>query len=94
MYKRLDTFLNNSSIIYNLQCGFRQQYSTSQALANITENITKALEDGNIGCGDFLDLQKGFDTVDHQIRLTKLKHYGICGVSNDWFKSYLSNRSH
>ena len=40
-----------------------------------------------------MDLQKVFDTVDHQILLAKLTHYGIRGVSNDWFKSYLSNRS-
>ena len=38
-------------------------------------------------------LQKAFDTVNHQILLPKLNHYEICGVSNDWFKSYLSNRS-
>ena len=40
-----------------------------------------------------MDLQKVFDTVDHQILLAKLNHCGICGVSNDWFKSYLSNHS-
>ena len=94
MYKRLYTFLNNNNIIYSLHFGCRQQYSTSHALINITENITKALlDDGNIGCGVFLDLQIAFGTVDHQILLAKLNHYGICGVSNDWFKSYLSNHS-
>ena len=93
MYKRLYTFLNNSNIIYNLQFGFRQQYSTSHALINITKNIRKGLDDGNIGCGVSVDLQKAFDTVDHQILLAKLNHYGICGVSNDWFKSYLSNHN-
>ena len=40
-----------------------------------------------------MDLQKAFDTADHQILLAKLSHYGICGVSNDWFKSYISNCS-
>ena len=93
MYKRLYTFLNNSNIIYNLQFGSRQQYSTSHALINITENIRKALDDRNIGCEIFVDLQQTFDTVDHQILLAMLKHNGIRGVSNDWFKSYLSNRS-
>ena len=33
------------------------------------------------------------DTVDHQILLAKLNHYGIFGVSNDCFKSYLSNHN-
>ena len=56
-------------MIYDLQFGFRRQYSTSHALINITENIRKALDDGNIGCGVFVDLQKPFDTVDHQIML-------------------------
>ena len=94
MYKRLYTFLNINNAIYNLQFGFRQQYSTSHALINITENIRKALDDGNIGCGVFVVFyQKAFNTVDHQILLAKLNHYGIRGISNDWFKSYLSNRS-
>ena len=40
-----------------------------------------------------VDLQKAFDTVDHQILLVKLNHYGICEVSNYWFKFHLSNRN-
>ena len=48
------------------------------------------LDYGNIGCGVFADLQRAFDTVDYQILLNS---YGIHGVLNDWFKSYLSNRS-
>ena len=88
MYKRLYPFLNNNNIIWNLQFDF-----TSHALFNITENIRKALAKGNIGCGVFVDLQKVFDTVDHQILLTKLDHYGIRGVFNNRSKSHLSNRN-
>ena len=39
MYKRLYTFLDYNNIIFDLQFGFKQQYSTSHALVNITENI-------------------------------------------------------
>ena len=70
------------NIICDLKFGLRQQYSTSHVLINITENIRKALDDGNVGCGVFVGLQKAFDTADHQILLAKLNHYGICGVSN------------
>ena len=84
------TFLKNNDGIYNLLFGFRQQYSTSHALTNITENIRETLDDGNIGCRVFVDLQKSFDTVDHYILSAKLNLYGILGVE---FKSYLSNRN-
>ena len=81
MYKRLYSspipFLSSNNIISNLQFGFRQQYSTSLVLINITEKIRKALADENVDCGFFVGLQKAFDTVDHQILLAKLNHHGI-----------------
>ena len=43
-------------------------------------------------CGIFIDLKKAFDTVNHSFLLSKLHHYGIRGVVNDWFSSYLSGR--
>ena len=50
------------------------------------------LDKGNYACGVFIDLQKAFDTVDHEILLKKLFHYGIRGTALSLFRSYLTNR--
>ena len=42
--------------------------------------------------GVFVDFQKAFDTVDHDILLEKLDRYGISGNTNKWFASYLKDR--
>ena len=45
------------------------------ALINLTENIRQALDEGYTGCEMFVDLEKAFDTVDHEIFLAKLNPY-------------------
>ena len=92
VYARVYSYLNLHNCIYDLQFGFRTKHSTNHALVSLTENIREALDKGNFACGIFVDLQKAFDTVDHQILLEKLKHYGIRGKANEWFKSYLTER--
>ena len=68
-------FLEKYKLINRPQFGFRQHYSTSYALLNLSESIMKALDEGNFACGIFVDLEKAFDTVDHNILLKKLDHY-------------------
>ena len=92
MYIHLEDFLNSSDIMYKFQFGFRKGYSTNHALISIVEQIRNALDNKMFTCGVFIDLEKASDTVNHQILLSKLDHYGIRGVANAWFASYLLNR--
>ena len=60
-------------------------------MINVTDRSRQTLEEGNFGCDMFVDFKKAFDTADCKILLHKLEYYGISGVCNDWFKSYLSD---
>ena len=62
------------------------------ALIGITESIRSAVDGSKYVCGIFVDLQIAFDNVSHNILLNKLFHYGIRGIMNEWFKSYLQGR--
>ena len=93
MFKRVYTFLEENKCLYSLQFGFRTRYSTNQTLINITETIRAALDSGKVAGGVFVDFQKAFDTVNHEILIWKLNHYGVRGLANSWFASYLSNRN-
>ena len=92
MHKRLYCFLEQHEALHNLQYGFRNKHSTNHAIIDITEKIREALNEGLIACGVFIDLQKAFDTVKHTILLDKLRYYGVRGITNKWFESFLTNR--
>ena len=74
------------------QFDLREKHFKMHATLLITDNVQIAIEDGQFSCGIFLDLSKAFDTVDHSILIRKLGHYGIRGIANYWFTSYVHNR--
>ena len=55
---------------------------------SLTDGIRKNLDEGNLVCGIFVDLNKAFDTVEHNILLSKHEHYSVHGLANEWFKFY------
>ena len=87
-------FLESNKILHPLQFGFRKHNSTSRALLHMQNIITSAFDQKLIPIGVFLDIAKAFDSVDHNILLYKLEHYGIRINELSWFKSYLENRKH
>ena len=58
----------------------------------VNEKLSALIDNGECAIGVFLDFQKTFYTVDHDILLNKLYNYGIRGIALEWFKSYMSNR--
>ena len=90
--RRLDSFFDKHKILVEQQYGFRKARSTSMAITQLIEDITNANEEKKFTAGVFIDLKKAFDTIDHSLLLKKLDHYGVRGVSNDWLRSYLSDR--
>ena len=72
IHARLSVFLSTNNILYEKQFGFRNQHSTNHALIEITEKIKQCCDSGKVVCGVFLDFQKAFDTVNHDILLKNL----------------------
>lgn len=92
--KRLTKFLETKGLLASTQFGFRQSKSTGDAVLNLTSLLTTYLDQGDKCIGVFLDLKKAFDTVSIPILIARLSNAGIRGIALNWFKDYLTNRSH
>ena len=86
-------FIEKHKIMILQQYGFLPKHSTVFALIDVIDSIRKIIETGEYALGVYLDLKKAFDTVDHEILLSKLDHYGFRGHSNKLIRSYLTGRS-
>ena len=93
MYLRLLDYLNHNNILTHSQFGFRKNHSTQMALLTLYDKIASAANNHDYAVGVFINLSKAFDTLDHNVLLCKLHHYGIRGINLDWFNSYLCNRA-
>ena len=90
---RLNEHLINNSLFDSLQSAYRDKHSTETALIKVQNGIISALDAGSSAILLMLDLSAAFDTIDHDILLSRLCNvYGITRNALDWFRSYLTGR--
>jgi retron-type reverse transcriptase len=92
MGNRLTEYLEDNCILSDFQFGFRKKHSTEHPLVLFLNKISEAVNNKESTITIFCDLQKAFDTCDHNILLTKMSNVGIRGMELEWFRNYLLNR--
>ena len=93
VHMQISAHLENNKLLVSEQGGFRKGKSTIHTIALFTDDIMLKLNNNNYTVAAFVDFKKAFDTVDHNILLNKLNHYGLGKDVLHWIKSYLTCRS-
>ena len=86
-------YLTENSILYRHQSGLCKNHSTDTSPAYLTDKILTGFDSGLLTGMILIDLQKAFDTINHNILLREMSTLRFSDRSINWFQSYLSNRS-
>ena len=92
IYDQLYEYLDSNKHLYIDQYSYQNLHSVVSCLMNCINDWYVNIDRGKFTAMIFIDLKKAFDTVDHLIRLNKMRNYGIDGLEHQWFSSYLDNR--
>ena len=82
IYIQLYDYFTDNDLFSHSQYGFRSNHSTELAVLEVIDRIILDMDKGKLPINIYLDLSKAFDTLDFNILLDKLRHYGIKGNEN------------
>ena len=90
---QLQCYIKENGLYTKNQSAYRQFHSVETAIVRVLNDLLLAVDDHGEAVLVLLDLSAAFDTVDHDILLTRLSaRYGITGTAHQWFATYLKNR--
>ena len=91
--EQLVNFLNTGHVsLHPMQFGFRKHHSTETAICYFIEQSESKLDKGGVVGAVFFYLSKAFDTVNHNVLLSKLSYFNFSENALQWMESYLEMR--
>jgi hypothetical protein len=90
---RLMKHLNGITFFHPHQSAYRKFHSTETAILQVTDTWRRSIDNGRCVCIASLDVTAAFDSVNHEILLSRLKNAGVVGKAIEWFQSYLDGRT-
>ena len=92
LLEQITNYFLDNNMLSPQQYGFRSNHSTELEALNLVDELTYNLDRGIIPLNIYMDLSKAFDTLIHEILISKLEHYGVRGEAIDLIRSYLYQR--
>ena len=93
VFEQLLNYMEDNKLFYDDQFGFRPGHSRELASLRFVDTLVKQMDNFYIATSILIDLSKAFDTLDHDIMLSKLRYYGVVGIGLKYFTDYLLERS-
>ena len=91
--RQMNDHVDGNTLRDKMQSAYRSGHSTETALLRIKNDIDAALDRKSMVILVMLDLSSAFDTIEHEVLLTRLEHtFGITDKALAWLRSYLSER--
>ena len=85
VHDQRNPFLSDKNLLYKYQSGFRANYLINLCFSFLTDKILKGFEEGLLTGMILINLQKTFDTIDHEILLQKRKAIRFSKGTLQWF---------
>ena len=93
-YNQVNNYINKHNLLYDYQFGFRSNMSTETALDTLINFISIYYEKNEIISITFLDFKKAFDSINHDILISKLQQlYNFSTNATKWIQTYITNRT-
>lgn len=92
MFKQIQNYFMSNGLHSDFQHAYKPGFSTATALATLSDEWLKQIDQQNLNGVVFIDFSAAFDVIDHKLLIDKLCTYGFKRSAVNLIESYLTNR--